>query len=79
MQPNWVSLPFPTCTSTFPGSNTASKANATIFRCASRIWTWKDLFKALKNAGAAGRILCESPILEEDALYMQKLYEEVKS
>jgi deoxyribonuclease-4 len=36
------------------------------------------LFKALKKAGAAGRILCESPILEEDTLYMQKLYEEVK-
>ncbi len=39
----------------------------------------EGLFKALKKAGAAGRILCESPILEEDALYMQKLYEEVKS
>jgi deoxyribonuclease-4 len=36
------------------------------------------LFKAIKSIGAAGRILCESPILEEDALYMQKLYEEVK-
>jgi len=39
----------------------------------------KGLFKALKGVGAAGRILCESPLLEEDALYMQKLYEEVKS
>jgi deoxyribonuclease-4 len=39
----------------------------------------KGLFKALKNVNAAGRILCESPILEEDAQYLQKLYEEVKS
>jgi deoxyribonuclease-4 len=37
----------------------------------------RSLFKALKKAGAAGRILCESPILEEDALYMQKLFNEV--
>jgi deoxyribonuclease IV len=35
------------------------------------------LFKALKKAGASGRILCESPILEEDALLMQKVFSEV--
>lgn len=33
------------------------------------------LFKALANAGCAGRILCESPILEEDALYMKRVWE----
>ncbi|TDA64905.1 MAG: hypothetical protein D9V45_09845 [Chloroflexi bacterium] len=33
------------------------------------------LFKALANAGCAGRILCESPILEEDALYMKQVWE----
>ena len=37
----------------------------------------RGLFKALKKAGASGRILCESPILEEDALFMQKLFSEV--
>ena len=38
----------------------------------------KGLFKALKSLDAGGRILCESPILEEDALYMQQLFEEIK-
>jgi deoxyribonuclease-4 len=33
---------------------------------------YKDLFKALRDAGGSGRILCESPIMEEDALTMQK-------
>jgi deoxyribonuclease-4 len=35
------------------------------------------IFKALKMVGAGGRILCESPILEEDALYLQQLFMEV--
>ena len=39
----------------------------------------KSLFKALKKADAGGRIMCESPILEEDALYLQQLFEEVKA
>jgi deoxyribonuclease IV len=30
------------------------------------------LFRALKERGCGGRILCESPIMEEDALAMQK-------
>ncbi|GAP14719.1 endonuclease IV [Longilinea arvoryzae] len=34
----------------------------------------QELFKALREAHCAGRILCESPILEEDALFMQKIY-----
>ncbi len=33
---------------------------------------WKDLFKALKKFGCGGRILCESPVMEEDALRMKK-------
>lgn len=33
-----------------------------------------DLFKALKDAQCAGRILCESPILEEDALFMKEIF-----
>jgi deoxyribonuclease IV len=32
------------------------------------------LFKALKEFGCAGRILCESPIMEEDALNMKKTW-----
>jgi deoxyribonuclease-4 len=32
------------------------------------------LFKALHNVGAGGRILCESPTLEEDAQYIQETW-----
>ena len=35
------------------------------------------LFHALKDFGCAGRILCESPIMEEDALNMLKAWKEV--
>jgi len=33
---------------------------------------YKELFKALRDSKCAGRILCESPKMEEDALVMQK-------
>ena len=36
----------------------------------------KSLFKALHHNRCAGRILCESPILEVDALYMKELWEQ---
>ena len=39
---------------------------------------WKDLFKALKKFGCGGRILCESPVMEEDALRMKKAWEKVR-
>jgi deoxyribonuclease-4 len=35
-----------------------------------------DLFKALHDAGCAGRILCESPLMEIDALFMKEIYPE---
>jgi deoxyribonuclease-4 len=35
------------------------------------------LFKALNELGCAGRILCESPIMEEDALNMKKAWMKV--
>lgn len=35
------------------------------------------LFRALKQFHCGGRILCESPILEEDALYFKKLWSEI--
>ena len=34
----------------------------------------KALFKAMKEFGCGGRILCESPIMEEDALNMKKAW-----
>ena len=37
----------------------------------------RALLNALKNFGCAGRILCESPIMEEDALNMLKAWKEV--
>ena len=36
---------------------------------------YRELFKALREAGAAGRVLCESPKMEEDALVMKKEWE----
>ncbi len=33
------------------------------------------LFRALKFSGCGGRILCESPAMEDDALYMQNTWE----
>ncbi len=35
------------------------------------------LFRALKDFECAGRILCESPVMEEDALVMMKKWKEV--
>jgi len=35
------------------------------------------LLRALKDFGCAGRILCESPVMEEDALIMMKAWKEV--
>jgi deoxyribonuclease-4 len=37
----------------------------------------KALFKALYDAKAGGRILCESPIMEEDALTMMKTWKKI--
>jgi deoxyribonuclease-4 len=37
----------------------------------------KALFRALKDFNCRGRILCESPVLEDDALKMQELWAEV--
>ena len=38
---------------------------------------YRDLFKALIDFGAGGRMLCESPMMEEDALLMQKTYKQL--
>ena len=35
---------------------------------------YRELFKALRDAGGAGRILCESPEMEADALVMKKAW-----
>lgn len=37
----------------------------------------RELFQALWEFKAAGRILCESPVMEEDAILMKKTWEEV--
>lgn len=37
----------------------------------------KGLFRALHAFGAAGRILCESPAMEDDARYMKTVWQEV--
>lgn len=35
----------------------------------------QGLFKALKDLDCGGRVLCESPLLEEDALFLQELWQ----
>lgn len=37
----------------------------------------EGLFRALHAFAATGRILCESPAMEDDALYMRKIWQEV--
>ncbi len=37
----------------------------------------KALFRALHRFGCRGRILCESPVMEDDALKMQEIWQEV--
>jgi deoxyribonuclease-4 len=36
---------------------------------------YKELMKALKDYNVAGTMICESPVLEEDALIMKAHYE----
>lgn len=36
-----------------------------------------ELFSVLKSASCRGRILCESPIMEEDAIYMKDLWNSI--
>ncbi len=38
----------------------------------------QNLLRALSDSGCQGRILCESPVLEEDALYMQEIWRSFK-
>jgi len=38
---------------------------------------FKSIFRALKDSGCKGRILCESPVLEEDALKMKTLWQKI--
>jgi deoxyribonuclease-4 len=40
---------------------------------------YKDLFKALHDSGAAGRVLCESPEMERDALVMQRAWRRLQA
>ena len=35
---------------------------------------YRELFRALADFDASGRMLCESPIMEKDALVMQRTY-----
>jgi deoxyribonuclease-4 len=35
---------------------------------------YREVLRALHDAGAAGWVICESPSQEEDALHMQRIY-----
>jgi deoxyribonuclease-4 len=43
-------------------------------RLAANKFNWRDLLKALKKSNVGGFVVCESPILELDALLMQSYY-----
>lgn len=38
---------------------------------------WEEIFEALKDADARGIVVCESPVLEEDALKMKAYWEKI--
>lgn len=38
---------------------------------------YRDLLRALRDAGASGRILCESPIMEKDAQRLQRAWKRI--
>ncbi len=40
---------------------------------------YKELFRALKDSGAAGRVLSESPVMERDALVMQRAWRRLEA
>lgn len=44
-------------------------------RLKENTFNWQELLKALKSAGVEGYVVCESPILELDALLMQTYYQ----
>lgn len=39
---------------------------------------WRELLRALKDAGASGWVVCETPAMEEDALRMKRSYRRMK-
>lgn len=41
-------------------------------------FNYKELVKALKEFGAKGVVICESPLVEEDTLVLQKAFNEIK-
>lgn len=45
--------------------------------CQESDMNFADLFKAFKKYGVGGNVISESPIIEEDALWMKQLYESI--
>jgi deoxyribonuclease-4 len=39
----------------------------------------RALFRALRDFGCGGRILCESPVMEDDALILKRLWQEISA
>jgi len=40
-------------------------------------FNWKELLKTWKEFGVKGVVVCESPVMEKDALLMQKFYNKI--
>lgn len=59
----------------FSGIAYTSKGEKNHLNLADADIKYKDLFKALADCGAAGRVLSETPNMEEDAVLMQTTYQ----
>jgi deoxyribonuclease-4 len=40
---------------------------------------YRDLLRALSDRGASGRVLCESPVMEKDALVLQRAWKRIQA
>ena len=38
---------------------------------------WRDLLRVLREVRASGRVICETPAMEEDALRLRRFYRRI--
>ena len=65
------------CTSTFRASHYGPKGEKEHLPMEEADLDLQALFRALHDLGCRGRILCESPAMEDDALLIKKFWDEL--
>ena len=65
------------CTSIVPGSSTGPRASAVTCALIDSDLDLVPLLRAFADQGCGGRILCESPVMEDDALLMKAAWEHI--